>query len=303
MIGAANKGGLPIKRLIHKPARYVLGRLGLELRPIRARDEVTPTLELPDPCDARFQHGDVAFAVPLSHCVYPYLMSYGPEGWHPFVAVLKEYLDNPALRYQDSVLRRYYERFQPKTVLDVFFPPEEQSAAHRETQFAHLAIPPHVPIFPWDPSIYREEGEVGLDASHGNQGFGPVSDVKGELEFRRLTVTLDSIRARGYQPSNGHDGDIRGYLLLTDDDYRFVIRQGFHRTAALAALGAGSIRVRFFLPYPRAVHLHDLRHWPQVKQGNLDPATAAAIFYKFFTEDGVGRAARLGLQPQAAPTS
>lgn len=294
------EGGPSIKRLLKTAARRLLGRYGLELRPALS-PEITPTLELPDPEGARFQHGDVAFAVPLGRCVYPYLMSYGPQGWHPFVAVLREYLDNPALRYQDSVLRRYYERFQPKTVLDVFLPPEEQGAAQRETRFAQLAIPPHLPIFPWDPSIYQDEGEVGLDASHGNQGFGPVSAAKGELEFRRLTVILDSIRARGYQPTGGHDGDIRGYLLLTDDDYRFVIRQGFHRTAALAALGMEVIRVKFFLAYPRAVYLHDLPHWPQVKYGNVDAATAAAIFHKFFTEDGTSRAERLGLQREAAP--
>lgn len=277
-----------------RPLRYLLHQAGLELRARGEPDEAAPTLRLADPCDAIYQHGDVAFELPLERAMYPYLFSYGPQGWHPFVAVLEQYRENRGLSYRDSILCRYYERFHPNNIFDVFFD-EAPLPARERSPLAALAIPPHNPIFPWDPEPSHIFGEGGLDASHGNQGFGPVTEAKGTLEFRRLTEILTSIEARGYQPGNGHDGDIRGYFLRAENDYRFIVRQGLHRAAALAALGYPSLRVRFYLPYPRAIFEHDLANWPQVKKGAIDPGTARAIFRRFFEENGRARARRLGL--------
>ncbi len=284
-----------IKRLVSKPVRHLLRQAGLELHRKGKPQALAAILELSDPCDAIYQHGDIAFEAPLSHCMYPYLFSYGASGWHPFVEVLKQYVANPALDYQDSVLHHYYRRFQPQNVLDVFFSPEEQGEELQGSSLAKLSIPPHNPIFPWDCKPSHISGERGLDASHGNQGFGPVSDAKGALEFQRLTHTLESVKLHGYRPGLGHDGEVRGYFLRAQDGYRFVIRQGLHRAAVLAALGYSHIRVKFYLAYPRAIFQHDLGHWPQVKQGYVDRDAALHIFHKFFEEDGRQRAARLGL--------
>lgn len=285
-----------IKRFATKLARYHF------LRQIRLRQhpamEITPVLKLDNPYDATYKHGDIAFEVPLSHVRYPYLFSYGTQGWHPFVEVLKQYQKHPNLEYRDSILYRYYQNFHPQNVLDVFFAPQEQDVALKNSNFAKLSIPPYNPIFPWDPEISHssgERGERGLSASHGHQGFGPVSDAKGNLELQRLTETLKSIKRLGYQPSYGHDGDIRGYFLRCPDSYRFIIRQGLHRTATLAALGYQNIRVKFYVHYPRVIFEHDAGSWPQVRQGFLDLDTSLRIFRKFFTEDGSQRAHRLGL--------
>ena len=283
-----------LRKLISRPARLVLGRLGLEVRHKQADTGLTQLTALEDPCDAIYQHGDVAFEVPLAKCRYPFHFSYDPLGWHPFVQTLRQYQENPKLRYHDSVLHDFYSKHQPKSLLEAFFGTPTAATADLSS-LAELAIPQYEPFFPWDPKKPTAKGEKGLDSAHGHQGFGPVTDDKGELELLRLTQTYDSIEANGYQPSHGHDGDIRGYLLKTDGDYRFIIRQGLHRAAVLSAMNYTHIRVCFFDPYPRAIFKGELENWPQVKRGVMTREAAECIFTMFFKENGTEKARRIGL--------
>ena len=283
-----------MRSIVLRSARYMLRRLGLELRPHQASTGPAPLKRLAHPCDAIYQHGDVAFEVPLDKCFYPYHFSYGPSGWHPFVQVLQQYKQNPNTSYLGSILHAYYQAYQPKTVFDAFF--VGNMAKGLEAEHLHtLAIPPYQPVFPWDPEAPQARGEKGLASSHGNQGYGPVSDEKGELEFRRLTETYESVKEKGYQPQQGHDGDIRGYFLRGCGDYRFVIRQGLHRSAVLSAMDYEKLRVAFYDPYPRTIFLADIDNWPQVKRGYVSREVAEHIFRMFFEDDGREKARQLGL--------
>ncbi len=281
--------------LIKKPARLVLNRFGLDVVPRRAVAEPAPLTPLEHPFDAHYQHGDVAFEVPLAKCMYPYHFSYDPAGWHPFVQTLKQYAANPGLSYRDSVLYEFYQKYQPENVLEAFLVTPEAQSMFADSELANVKIPPFQPFFPWDPRSSKTVAEKGLDAAQGNQGYGPVSDAKGSLELERLTHTYKSIETHGFRTGRGHDGDIRGYFLKTDDDYRFVIRQGLHRTAVLAAMNFEKVRVRFYLPYPRTVFLCNLDGWPQVRTGVTSPALAERIFTLFFEDDGRTKATQLGL--------
>ncbi|CAN5735574.1 hypothetical protein BH24DEI2_BH24DEI2_06670 [soil metagenome] len=283
-----------MKRFVKKPARLVLNRLGLEVVPRRV-NVPTPTTPLGHPFDANYRHGDIAFEVPLEKCMYPYHFSYSPAGWHPFVQVLRQYGANPDLNYENSSLYAYYQAYQPDTVLEAFFVDTETRTEFASSKLADFKIPPHQPFFPWDPHASETAAEKGLDASQGNQGYGPVSDAKGTLEFERLTHTYESIKTHGFKTGLGHDGDVRGYFLKSDDDYRFVIRQGLHRTAVLSAMDYEKIRVRFFDPYPRTIFLNDLDNWPQVKEGTVSTTLAKRIFNLFFEDDGCAKAEALGL--------
>lgn len=282
--------------LFIKPLRYVLRRFGFDLTK-RSYPTVTPITPLEDPCDALYHIGDVAFEVPLEKCRYPYHFSYDPAGWHPFVAVLRQYEKNPELHYEASILHEYYERYRPRDVFEAFFPNDKVGRVPGAQALASLSIPPYEPFFPWDPHKPQIKGEKGLEPSHGNQGFGPVTEQKGRLEFRRLVETYESVKRHGYKPRQDHDGDIRGYFLITPNDYRFFVRQGLHRTAVLSAMDLQKARVRFYKPTPRAVFLADSANWPQVKQGFLTKVLAERIFEMFFTENGTQKAERLGLAP------
>lgn len=280
-------------KLLTRPARRVLNRFGLELTHKRTA-EPAPTTPLEHPFAANYRHGDVAFEVPLTKCMYPYHFSYSPAGWHPFVQTLRQFTADPELSYETSVLHDYYRKYRPESVLEAFFVTPQARAAFADSELARLTIPPFAPFFPWDPHRPKTFAEKGLDASQGNQGYGPVSNAKGSLEFERLTQTYQSIETQGFRPGHGHDGDIRGYFLKTDDDYRFVVRQGLHRAAVLAAMRYEKVRVRFYAPYPRTIFLNDLGNWPQVTEG-MSAALAERIFLLFFEDDGRAKAAQLGL--------
>ena len=233
------------------------------------------------PHQALYERGDIAFDVPLDKCQSLLHLSYHLKGNHPFVETLLQYRVNPELRYETSPLKTFYTTFQPSTVLEAFVDPSEHKP-FKASPLNELTIDTYHPFFPWDAQKRLARGEKGLDVSHGHQTFGPVSRVKGEMEFRRLVNVYESIKAKGYIPQPNNDGDIRGFLLRTDDDYRFVVRQGLHRTPALSVLGYASIRARFFKGLPRAIFLRDSANWPQVKSGLMSRELAEHIFMQFF---------------------
>lgn len=241
-----------------------------------------PPTSFATPTDAIYARTDVVFEVPSAKCHFSYLFPYAPDAWNPFVQTLLEYGDGRRRTYEGSVLARYYERFQPTTTLDLFLGAVEQDETLRRCRTNQLTLDSYAPLVPWAPRPRLLRGEKGLDATHGSQAYGPVSRLKGQLEFSRLVATYDSIRQRGYRPDGTPDGDIRGYFLRHDDDYRFVVRAGFHRMAVLAALGHERIRVKFYPHYPRLIASAALGEWPQVKAGFMEPAVAKSIFLTFF---------------------
>jgi hypothetical protein len=284
-----------VKRLLTTWAERAARRTGYELRAIRV-NQVSDLSYFHKPTDAIYSHGDPIFEIPASCCHYPYVFGYGPEGWHPFVATLREVLADSSLTYQESTLHRFYRSFQPRTIRQVLF--EEGADDSGSEVLEGFPADEYLPILPWDPAPGKLRGEKGLEPSHGHQGYGPVSDQKGELEFRRLTETMRSIDQHGYRPTYHGDGEIRGYFLKDGSDYRFIIRSGLHRTAALVALGRDRIRVGLFRSYPRAVHRCDVGQWPLVREGIFTPEAAERYFLRFFLEDGRLKAARLGLFDQ-----
>lgn len=94
----------------------------------------------------------------------------------------------------------------------------------------------------------------------GFAGFGPVSKEKGILEFRRLIDIYESLKSNGYDRRHG---DIGVLVLKRGEDYRYLNSgDGYHRTAALAALNYSKIPVRFVNPW--IISIVDINYWPQV---------------------------------------
>jgi hypothetical protein len=187
-------------------------------------------------------------------------------GWHPFVA---------AIHGGPDVLARFYERLQP-TSLGAFYALDSEGLGQLG--------PRHLPWLP-PPRDYR--GEKGLGPEHGVSLFGPCSRAKIELEHARLTQTVASIAARGYLPDQF--GDITGYFLLADGEFRFLVRGGKHRAAALAAMGWTHLPVRFKPGWVRAVGLDSLAEWPMVRAGHIVPSPARQVFERYFEWNGSER--------------
>src|SRR5690606_26217142 len=96
---------------------------------------------------------------------------------------------------------------------------------------------------------------------------------KGTLEFNRVRDTFNSIRDHGYRPELA-SGEVLGFFVLMGDQYRFLVRGGHHRLAAMAALGHASVRVAFDQNMARSVNVESLKLWPLVRTGAYDEPLA-----------------------------
>lgn len=185
-------------------------------------------------------------------------------GWHPFVSAIR---DGP------GVLTLFYGRVQPTSLGEFYGLPD----IDRPRQLGPRQLPWLRPRRP-----YR--GEMGLGPDHGISLFGPCSREKIELEYARLTETSASIKAHGYLPDRF--GDITGYFLLDGGQFRFVIRGGKHRAAALAAMGRTHLPVRLKPRWVPVVSLDQLAEWPLVQTGDLAAPAARRVFERYFEWDG-----------------
>ncbi|MFC7322623.1 hypothetical protein [Halobacillus campisalis] len=103
--------------------------------------------------------------------------SYSSEGWHYLTAVLKQFINNPALDYQSSVLKKYYDLYQPKSLMDCLFYGEG---------YKHLRPP-------WSPLRWRFYTKW---MTGENQHFGPNSDEFGEKVFLRIVSIYKKVKGR-----------------------------------------------------------------------------------------------------------
>jgi hypothetical protein len=141
---------------------------------------------------------------------------------------------------------------------------------------------------PWyyhiDPDQYHYvQGELGLDAEHGVQQYGPVSATKIQLEAERLTRVYDSFVKQGFVPDYGLP---TGYILQNlQDEWVFVIMGGQHRSCTMIKLGYEAVPVQFMINCKRIVYERDVEHWPMVANGEISKDHALEVFRAFFDEN------------------
>ncbi|MCP3029947.1 hypothetical protein LF817_01195 [Halobacillus sp. A1] len=214
--------------------------------------------------------------VDVSKCCDWQCYSYSSEGWHYLTAVLKQFINNPALDYQSSVLKKYYDLYQPKSLMECLFYGEGYKRLRT----------PWSPL-PWRPNTKWMTGE--------NQHFGPNSDEFGEKEFLRVVSIYKKLKEDGYLPEENEDGYIRGQFLKKGEDYRFLAGGGQHRLAALSVLGIQTVSVKLQPHWVRVVNPNEVDTWFQVRNKTYDQETALRIFTNYFENNGIEKAGRIGL--------
>lgn len=222
------------------------------------------------------------FEVELARCVDLYGAGFVGDRHH-FVEVLQQYAENPELQYEDSVLKDYYDHFKPRNLEEGLFAQKGRAYKLRAGWIG----------FPWFWNKERKaifSKKLGETRPGGNHHFGPNTEKFGAAEFGRLLPLYEILKKESYHPELFFDGYISGYMLVKGDDYRFVVTEGQHRVACLAALGYEKIRCRFTQQpqYPRVVVWRDVKKWPQVANGAFGINLALKIFDRFFAR-GVGR--------------
>ncbi|REL24177.1 hypothetical protein DYD21_19550 [Rhodohalobacter sp. SW132] len=243
----------------------------------------------------------VSFTCPIQKCVHRTGLNFFEKSWHPFVEVLKEYETDNDLTYGNSILKKFYERWQPRSAAEALVGIEPAPVVLKR-------LPPHlVYLTPWSSRTPKRMDKIvrswhkGDDIEHGKPHFsieehgfrdyGPVSDEKGQLEFDRLINVYRSISESGYDRSHG---DIEVLVLKRGEEFRFINKGGgYHRAAAMAALGHKTVPAKFFDPW--IITLEDIEYWPQVRTGVWGKEEAENYFHHLFDFNNREWAKRVGL--------
>lgn len=181
---------------------------------------------------------------------------------HPFVE---------AIRRGPEALEHFYTEFSPRNLAQMYRVPEKGLTGEN--------------LPPWElPWLLRERvppgAEAGLGLEHGVSYYGPCTPQKITVEHQRLASVAGRIREEGYLPDK--HGHIEGHFLQSGKHYRFFVRGGKHRAAALTYLGYERIPVRVRLTWPRIVLAGTQDDWPLVRSGEVDPQLATQIFDRYF---------------------
>jgi hypothetical protein len=261
--------------------KTALAAANLELRRLPRANAHTALVEPPPPL-----HEDVlaalhdnrggkrsAFQCPLDKVIDRGGFGFGKDQWHPFVTVL-QLRESQGDAAAEAFLDSYYARHQPRNAAEAFIGFSDVPEKYQDLE------PYLYYLVPWEGRTSREMTRIienwtkrdnvehkAPDMDLRNDGFpifGPASDAKRHLEFNRLRDVADSLKINGYDRSLG---DCCFCVIKRDDDYRFIpTGGGYHRTAAMAALGHDWITGRIF-PAPFMIDTADVDYWPQVRQG------------------------------------
>ena len=140
------------------------------------------------------------------------------NGEAPLLKSAIELFNCPKIKVEESYLFRFYKNFKPKNYGELY-KLRSNNSLYTVSSFYQFK--------PWINSF--------IDKKFIRKGlFGPIE--RNEIEHRliRLRNIFMNINKFGYVPS---DKDIiKGYILISDNDYRFLITSGHHRVAVLKAI-------------------------------------------------------------------
>lgn len=226
------------------------------------------------------------FACPTKNVSNILALPFARGNGHPLTEGMVDYLNTQALIPQQTRMSLFYERFQPKTLLEAFFESSNHpliSGITDKNLNTLRQLSPKTYLVPWVKEAIPMGGYAqNMAESEGSHYLGPVSAKHLSSEFDRIKTVLTSLQTHGFDLAKQTD-TIRGYFLLHQTHYVCVIVGGNHRVGALAALNSQSIPVELHPERPPFVTLKNLSEWPMVQNGTFSPALAEALFLRFFT--------------------
>lgn len=285
-------------------ARATLKAMNIEVRRLgpAAQAPVHPPL-LNDPLAAllRTQGGKpTAFRCPISRFAHQCGLNHFPGSWHPFVETLKEYRDGVATRYEDSILKRYYETWRPGSAAEALIGFSRAPANFHHLPPQCLFLSPWVAhssdeierdVRRWTRADLREHGgPKAMHLEHELKYFGPVTPVVGRMEFERLISVYRRIADTGYDRSCG---DVSVRMLRRRGKSIYLNNGGgYHRVAAMRVLGYKTVPAVFHVPF--VIDVEDVDLWPQVQSGPWSRERALAYANHLFDFDSRAWARRKG---------
>ncbi len=197
---------------------------------------------------------------------------------------LKQYPDGGRVAVRHE-LERYFDDVQPPDVAGVLKLPPNRSW-HRGHPLSW--------VMPWQtkkPEAARKARIATMTAecrrfgfsdyseADGWKGFGPVSNALLNVETERLIQLYNSLEKNGFQSSHGFT---TGRLYLAGRQYLVSPDAGWHRIAAMIALGHNALPLRFVQSASSVVRREDVAFWPGVQCELFSEDEALAIFDQLF---------------------
>jgi hypothetical protein len=236
-------------------------------------------------------------------------------GANPFTRAVAGYLSGACPVYEGSAMQRFYQSWQPGTLEDFLGVGTGLGSNLRQTLL--------VDVLPWERPVGQDELAARRQAEertwllkfgpapgagHGSSYFGPTSDALGAYRFGKHTKVAASIAqdatAKGtaskdwWDPSRG--GYIEVQLLVGDDRWAGIIREGKHRSTALAALEIPSLIVSVPRSYP-VIRREEAGSWPGVRQGFYTLDEALRVFDRFLAGEPPASFPAVSLPHRQAP--
>lgn len=215
---------------------------------------------------------------------------------NPYTRTVAAYLSGEHVEYAGSELERHLEKWRPQSLAQFLgLPPGEKDP--------YLLAPMQVEILPWERPASPEELVARREANertwalkfgpgapgHGSTTYGPASDQLGRYRFAKhcdLAASIASHASRAdrddprwWDPDRG--GFVEVQLMIDDGEAVAVVREGKHRSAALAALGTKEMIVAIPPTYP-LIHRSEVASWPYVRSGIFTIEQALCVFDRFF---------------------
>jgi hypothetical protein len=207
--------------------------------------------------------------VALAQCVHYGAFRYGRAEYNPYETYLADLMrdgDHAAARARLLDFLQYY---RPQNFGDAI--------GARLEQVQPLWLYPWSREMPAPAWVDHEKDCPDILTHFMAQG---IARRRLEEEFGWLERALTSIRQHGYQPKKFHSAILARKLVRADGTTAYLLLDGNHRVAALAALGHHAVAV--CCPPWLVVRESDLSRWPQVRRGAYTPEDARRVLQAYF---------------------
>jgi len=198
--------------------------------------------------------------------------SYAFSGEAPLLKTAQEVFKNQSLRTEETSLYKFYKYFQPKNYGQLY---------NLEISNSLYNLSSLIDFKPWIDSYPNHKiKRKGL--------FGPEELNEIWHRILRIKNIYKNIERFGYLPTE--NDIIKGYLLISKNDYRFLITSGHHRIAVLKALNLYD-KSRFnYVPVKfenqrskiKIVNINNIDKWPSISHKACLKKDAIDIFNKYF---------------------
>jgi hypothetical protein len=251
--------------------------------------------------------------VPAELCINGFAYSFGRNGWQYYRDLAEELLDNPAVALEETRFHRFFREVRATSLTEML-------SFHDPKLTASL---PRLPYgaYPWGPQEWyrvRVNPHRLYDRSRmprrtsscpsTKPGFteflfyekSPEVDRVIGREFDKLSSLIRSFAESGYRPFLGRNPLPSAVRLVSKSgETRFLVKDGNHRLAVLAAFGCERVWLRLDRRRFRPVFEAEASMWPWVRSGLLDMDDARRLFHLYFELDGSERARALGVRSSA----